>query len=395
MKLTLDKTNRLFYRYFFIFTLLPWIAGCAFGGGFFSSLNPFSTSQFQPSPLREFKASIAPRLQWAVKVGQSPSAQLMPAVADGQVFVANEMGVLASYDANSGQLLWRRDLKGKVSAGVAVTNGVIVVVLEKGQILALDEDGQQVWTAQASTEVITAPVASLGIVLVRSTDGRVTAYDARQGRRLWSFQRQLPSLTLRGSEPMTIDQGVVYFGYSGGKLVALNLNSGVLRWEALVSLPKGATEIERISDVTGAPIVSLRQVCVGGFQGRVGCFDRQNGEPSWTKEFSTAVGVSADDRYVIGFNEKGEMQAFSRDGGAVVWRNEDYLFRKPQAPMIYGRAAIFTDIEGYVHWVSRDDGKPLARLRLDGGQVTGPIAMAERTMYVQTRNGYLSAIDLD
>jgi outer membrane protein assembly factor BamB len=367
------------------------LGGCSF----LSKINPFGNDKFKPAPLVDFKPSLKPQLAWAAKIGESRLASLQPAVVDRIVYAASEEGVVVAYDVTSGKTLWRRELKQRISSGVAATGDALVMVAEKGKIIALDDQGKDLWSAQASTEVITPPTAALGVVLVRASDGRITAFEAKDGKRKWSFQRQLPPLTLRNIEPISIHQSTAYVGYPGGKLIALNLANGNVRWESTVALPKGATEIERIADVSGAPVISLRQVCAASFQGRIGCFDLQNGSSVWTRDFSTSVGLSADDRYVIAFTEKGEMSAFSRDGGPVVWKNETYLFRKPGAPVIASRAAVFSDVEGYMHWVGRDDGKPLARLSLNGGAASGGIIQAEKQLFVQTRGGYLNAIALD
>jgi outer membrane protein assembly factor BamB len=371
------------------------LSACSSTSSFFSRINPFESNAFRPTELKDFKAELRPRLMWSNKVGDAQSAALQPAIIERTVFAASQDGVVTALDMDSGKQIWRRELKQTIVSGVAATGDVLILVADKGKVIALDENGKDLWTTQASTEVITPPAANLGNVVVRAADGRITAYDARDGKRKWSFQRQQPPLTLRSPEPVTILQGTAYAGYSGGKLLALNLNNGNIRWEASVALPKGATEIERISDVSGAPVVSLRQVCAATFQGRVGCFDLQTGTAVWTRDFSSTVGISADDRYVIGFTEKGAMTAFSRDGGAQVWRNEDYVFRKPQTPVVYGRSAIFSDVEGIVHWVGRDNGLPLARVSVSGGEASGPLVVADKRILLQTRGGYLSAIALD
>lgn len=371
------------------------LAACSSVSKTASSLNPFVSDAFKPTELKPFKPEINARLLWSTRIGDSPDAILQPAASESVAYVASQEGVVSAIELDSGRVQWKREFKQRIAAGVAFTSGAVVFALERGRIQALDQDGKDLWNFQASTEVITPPVASAGTVIIRSADGRITALDAATGKRRWSFQRQLPPLTLRTPEPITIMQSTAYAGYAGGKLLAMNLANGNLRWESTVALPKGATEIERISDVTGAPVVSLRQVCAATFQGRVGCFDLQTGASAWVRDFSTTVGISADDRYVIGFNEKGEMVAFSRDGGAVIWRNEDYLFRKPQAPVVLGRSVVFSDVEGYVHAVARDTGKPLGRAEVKGGEASGAVQLVERRLLVQTRGGYLNAVALD
>ena len=58
-----------------------------------------------------------------------------------------------------------------------------------------------------------------------------------------------------------------------GKLLALDLSNGNIGWEATVATPKGASELERLVDVVGRPVVDAERVCASAYRGRVACFD--------------------------------------------------------------------------------------------------------------------------
>ena len=83
----------------------------------------------------------------------------------------------------------------------------------------------------------------------------------------------MPVLTLRMATGITIkDQIGLWFLRPGGKLIALALQNGGLRWEATAAEPKGATELERIVDMSGAPALVGNTVCAASYQGRVALF---------------------------------------------------------------------------------------------------------------------------
>src|SRR3972149_5348703 len=98
---------------------------------------------------------------------------------------------------------------------------------------------------------------------------------------------------------MVIARGMVFAGFSGGKLVAVLLANGGVRWEATVSLPRGTTELERVTDVVGLPWISEREVCAVAYQGRVACFDVITGNLLWARPMSSTAGLDADPRYVM------------------------------------------------------------------------------------------------
>ena len=104
-------------------------------------------------------------------------------------------------------------------------------------------------------------------------DGKIFALNAADGSQKWVYQRTNPPLTVRRFAGGSISRGGLFTGTPGGKLLALDLNTGSLGWEASVATPKGATELERIADVTSTPVVEEKQVCAAAFQGRVACFE--------------------------------------------------------------------------------------------------------------------------
>ena len=141
-------------------------------------------------------------------------------------------------------------------------------------MVALDaKTGEVRWRARASSEVLAPPALGGGLVLVRSIDNRVFAFGADDGKRRWVYQRAPTSLVVRAPAGITIEGDIAYAGFPGGKLAAIALANGALRWEATVALPKGATELERVADVIGEPAVQGREVCAAAYQGRVACFD--------------------------------------------------------------------------------------------------------------------------
>ena len=175
-------------------------------------------------------------------------------------------------------------------------------------------------------------------------------------------------------------------------MVALSLSNGGPRWEVAVGDPRGATELERIADVSGVPVLVGREVCAVAYQGRVGCVDASSGATRWAKEFSSEVGLGADERNVYGVDERGNVNAFTYDAGVSVWRNNTLANRRLAAPVAVGRALAVGDYQGYMHFQSREDGALLARNPSDGSQVIGTPAVNGNTVIFQTQAGTVAAL---
>ncbi|MEO0316322.1 MAG: outer membrane protein assembly factor BamB [Pseudomonadota bacterium] len=367
------------------------LAGC-------SSLNPFSRKApvNEPAALVQFAPSMATRTVWTARIGKSGDYPLVPAVVDARVYAASADGEISCLDAADGKLVWKIKAGTELTAGVGTDGKVLVVVGVDGLILAFDAaDGKPLWKAQASTEVLSTPALGSGVVVVRSMDNRIAAYDLASGTRRWFVQRTAPPLALRASPGILIHDGIAFVALPAGRLLALAAQTGAPRWDAPIAEPRGATELERVADVSGMPALMGRDVCAASYQGRLACVDAGNGSVRWARELSADVGPGLDQRYVFASDERGNLQAFSRDSGSSLWRNTSLSWRGLSSPVSFGRAVVVGDRQGYVHFFSREEGALLARVQTDGSAIRATPVVAGSTLIVQSQNGSLLAISTE
>lgn len=371
--------------------LLLAVTGCST----LSSLNPFASkpsTRNQPAALVEVKSTATVRTVWSERVGKADHYVFTPAVVGNEVFTAAADGTIMRINAATGRSVWSINAGSKLTAGVASDGDTIVVAGEKGSVLAFDGNGKQRWKAQASSEVLSTPAVGQGVVIVRSLDNRVLAFDAETGARKWNLQRTAPPLTLRTSPGITIANGNAYVGLAGGRLLAVMLNNGAARWEVAVGDPRGTTELERIADISGAPVVAGRDVCAVAYQGRIACFDAVSGSPRWAKLLSSDVGVAVDERFVYAADERGSLSAFARDGGTSVWSNKQLANRRLSTPISSSRLVAVGDYQGYIHFFSKEDGLLAARIATDGSPILAAPVAAGANFIFQTQSGTLVAI---
>jgi outer membrane protein assembly factor BamB len=379
------------------------VAACG-GGSMVSSaidtINPMNwfgsrSASPQMAPLPALTSSVAVSTLWQANVGNSQQAVFSPAVVGESVFVAAYDGAITRLDGGSGKQLWRIDAGERLIGGVGSDGKLVVVGSSKGEVLAFDANGTALWKAQVSSEVLAAPQVADDVVVVRSADGRIFGLDAKDGKRKWYYQRSTPALTVRSPVGISISRGIAYAGFAGGKLVAINLNNGAVRWEATVALPRGATELERVTDVIGLPAVTEREVCAVAFQGRIGCFDLATGQAVWGREMSSTSGLSLDARFAFVSDDKGAVHALDRIGGTSVWKQDKLRLRNLSAPLALGQEIVVADIQGFVHFLARDSGAFVGRVATDGSPVsTNPVMLPNGGFLIQTRNGGLYAFSV-
>lgn len=354
-------------------------------------VNWFSSApKVKPAELEAIKPSAELRIQWQASAGSSGNYVLTPAVVGASVYAAAHDGTLTRYD--NGAQAWRVSAGQQISGGVGSDGNLVVVGTPKGEVLAFDAQGRERWKTRVSSEVLAAPAVAEGLVIVRSGDNRIFGLDASDGKRRWVYQRSTPALSLRTNAGVVIAGKALLAGFPGGKLVAIAMNNGAAIWEATVALPKGATELERVADVTSSPVVSGREVCAAAYQGRVACFDLASGNHLWSRDMSSVSGLDIDARHVYVTDEKGAVHAVDRSNGASLWKQDKLFMRQVSRPIALGSHVAVGDYQGVVHLLGRDDGSFAARFNTDGGAIAAEPQRLERGFLVQTRNGGLYAL---
>jgi outer membrane protein assembly factor BamB len=352
------------------------LSGCSTVGSMTSTVGGWFGSgpaRAKPAELVDFKPAVSLVEAWKGESGDAGSYLFRPQTEGDDVFAAGGSR-LARIAVATGNAVWRNDTGVKLSAGAGAGQGLALAGGGKGELLALDlASGQPRWKVALSSEVTGQLLAVAGTVIARTGDGRVHGLAAADGSRKWLYSRNLPVLSLRGSGGMAVRDDVLYAGFPGGKLVALNAANGAQLWEATVALPRGATELERVADVMGNPAVDERQVCAVAYQGRVACFDRRTGALLWARDTSSNSGLAMDERNVYVTDDKDAVTAYDKASGRAGWRQDKLARRQVTAPLALGDWVAVADGEGVVHVLSVEDGSFAARAKVDSGVRTAPV----------------------
>ena len=344
----------------------------------------------EPTPLTEFKPVLDVQQAWKTSVGKAGRYLFSPVAVGNAVYAAGANGSVAKIDAQTGKDIWRVKLRDDLSAGVGSDGTLTAVGGLKGDVYVLGADGKQLWTAKAPGEIISPPLVGNGLVVVRTVDGQIVAFNAQTGEQKWNYRNRAVPLNLRVSSGMTFaGDAAVLAGFPGGAFAAINLQTGDNYWQTPVSYPKGVTEVERINDVTGPPTLLGSETCAVTFQGQIGCFDANSGRAVWEKAFSSTSGLAQDDRAVVAADDWSVVSAFDVSNGATLWKNDKLKNRELSVPFILGHAAVLGDYQGYVHVLSRDDGTLVARVKTDGTPITAAPVLAGETLVVLTHDGDL------
>jgi len=348
-----------------------------------------------PDPLVEFKSVNVSKVLWQAKLSESEDFDFVPVVEAGYVYAASSKGEIAKFDAVSGKQEWRINSPEVLSGGVGVGGSLVMVGTQKGWVYAYDIAGKFLWKAKLSSEVLSAPKYFDGLVIARSGDNHIYGLNANDGTRKWVYDRTGPALTLRSSVGVIVDGGAVYVGFGGGKLVALRADNGKMLWEASVAQPKGVTEIERIADITSLPVVEGPLVYAVAYQGKIAAVDRMSGRIVWNRDISSLTGLSMEEGRIYLAHAAGAVYALDYTTGKSFWRQAVLKNRKLTLPLAMGGLVAVGDLEGYVHFLNRDDGALASRLQVGSSAVMPKMAsLSSNSLIAQTRDGGLYAIQV-
>ena len=354
--------------------------------------------ELEPLELQDIEETLDVRRVWSEKLGAGTEflrLGLNPSGDGNRIYAASYDGIVTAFEAEDGDRAWRTELEVTLSAGPGVGEGFVIVAGYDGDLIALNaEDGAEVWRTTIAGETLAKPLISDSYVVIYTIDGRLMVYSVFDGRQLWELEQDVPSLTQRGtSSPVLVGDKVVA-GFDNGRLLAADLDEGIIEWEAVLTPPSGRSDLDRLADVDGGITVVGQDVYAAGYNGRIVSLAAESGQLLWSREISSPGGVTADWNNIYTVGAGGEIIALLRRNGDDVWRQESLLRREPTTPVPFSTAVVVGDFEGYVHFFNNFDGRPVARERVGKGMVSGPPVVMGGKLFVQSESGTLTAFEV-
>ena len=188
--------------------------------------------------------------------------------------------------------------------------------------LALGDAPTQLFTAQIAgasnkRRLGAAPVVGGGKLFAMGTDGQITAFDAANGARLWSYQSELTDDTRPSAfgGGVSFEQDKVYGTDGAGNVFALDANTGAQLWKVKPGGP-----------LRGSPTVAFGNIFVMSQDNQLFALSAADGSLAWQESGSTTMagvfGVAApaagNGTVVTGYTS-GELVAYRYENGRSLW----------------------------------------------------------------------------
>lgn len=286
-----------------------------------------------------------------------------------QVVVASRGGDLTGFDT-SGKRLWSVNVDDQITGGVALDalSQTAIVSTRGGQVLAFDSaTGAKRWQQQLSGSVLTPALISSNRVILSANDGFLHGLSLQTGQSVWQFATQVPAISIRGSAtPTLLDDRTALLATADGRLHAITTDSGLPQWSRRVGVGVGSSEVERMSDVDGMPVVNNNQLFAISYSGQLIGIDLATAQVLFANELASLKALAVNAQQVFATGLDGKVVAYDRRNGQVLWENEALGFRKLTNPVIIGNYIAVGDLDGVVHLFDATTGDIVSRVQTKG-----------------------------
>ena len=210
----------------------------------------------------------------------------------------------------------------------------------------------------------------------------------------WTYDSNVPVLTLRGSCSPLLNGNTAYVGFASGRVLAFDIANGGIIWEARVAIPQGRSEIERVVDIDGTMTLLGNELFVASYQGRIMAIDVTDGRKLWQHNVSSFSGVSQGFGNVYVADEDGTVTAYQRSGQGERWQQTALAYRGLSRPTPVSSYLAVGDKEGYVHFMSQVDGEIVGRIEADDEGIRADMVSEDNILYVYGNSGDLIAYEI-
>ncbi|MGB3110626.1 MAG: outer membrane protein assembly factor BamB [Psychrobacter alimentarius] len=320
------------------------------------------------------------------KASKKDPLDLQVGYANGQIVTASRGGDLTGFNS-AGERVWSVQAGDQITGGVALDalSQTAIVSTRNGQIMAFDSTtGAKRWQQQLSGTVLTSALITNNRVILSANDGFLHGLSLQTGQPVWQFATQVPAISVRGSAaPTLLDSKTALLATADGRLHAVTTDSGLPQWSRRVGVGTGSSEVERMSDVDGTPIVDKNQLFAVSYSGQLLGIDLASRQVMFVKEMASLKALAVNNQQVIATSLDGKVAAYDRNTGEMLWESEELAYRHLTNPVMIGNYIAVGDLDGVVHLFDPASGKIVSRVETKGAlsslQVQGSRLMTQST----------------
>ena len=350
-----------------------------------------------PTPLVELKKNISVDLDvmWKKNIGEHNGENFDIFNVDNFLFTATSDGNIKKLDIESGDILWEENIGITITSGISGDAENILFSTADGFLWCMDHDGELVWKVLLEGIVNSLPIIYDSMIVVKINSYKIIQLNIKDGSVIWKYQAAIPPLTFKSEGKLAHSDNVVYLGLPGGKLIAIDSPTGGLVWESNISRAKGVTDIERANDITSHPVIDDAVIYGVTTNGDISALNRRNGKSIWTEPISSFYGMAFNGSSLFVTHDTGSIYSIDKSDGEIEWRQAALKHRRIRVGTLINDYIAFGDYDGYVHFLSVDDGSIIGRIKLEDSQILNNIIKIDDAVIVMmTADGDLICLEV-
>jgi len=353
----------------------------------------------QPAPVPEISSTVGFKSVWSMSVGDGHDDKflyLAPLNTGDRLYAASADGEVYAVGSEDGKVFWSRELDEEIIAGVGGDQGNLYLVTRDAQLMALSrEDGSLRWEQSLPNEALASPQSNGSLVVAQTIDGKVLAFNTATGERAWQYDSDVPVLSIRAAASPLVGADLVLAALANGKLMAISTETGQPVWQYEVGQPQGRTELERLVDIAGEPLILESAAMVVGYQGKLALIDLQSGQEIWSRDASSLQSPMIGNGNIFISGANGDITAYRGSDRRELWVQDRLSWRQPTQPIVYDDYLLIGDFEGYIHILSMEDGTLVGQHEFDDDGLRVPFQRLQNgNLLVYGNSGRLSALKL-
>lgn len=348
---------------------------------------------------------------WSVKAGEGSTARLRlaaaPVVGDGRVYVVDTSAELRAFDVRNGGVLWqahvgdpRENASARFGGGASFDSGRVYATNGVGNVVAFDAaTGKQVWIVRPGGPLRGSPTIANDNVYVVSQDNQLYALNPADGSIRWQQAASIEQAGVLGVASPASASGTVVAGFSSGELTAFRYENGRALWQDVLTRTTIATSVGILSDIDASPVIDSGRVYAIGQGGRMVALELNTGQRVWEINIAgiSTPWVAGDWIYVV--TDQAQLLCIARSNGHVRWISQLPRFRNAKkkdgpifwrGPVLAGNRLIVVGSNGGLLNVSAADGHQLTATRGSERFSLSPVVAGD-TLFVLSDDGRLTA----
>jgi outer membrane protein assembly factor BamB len=333
------------------------------------------------------------RIRWQRALVQAPMAEWKPGEPGGATFdPVSRVVVAGTRDGvlhglrEDGSVLWAFQADGPFSAAPAVDGDTVYAACGDGRLYALAiGSGKERWRYDAREALASRPTVAGGVVLVASLQDTVFAVDAHTGAWKWHRRKDgREGFTIRGVASVVAGGGLAFAGTSDGAVAALELATGIVRWERQAAPAGSYPDVDALA-LSGGTLFAA------AYSGAVVALEAATGRPLWQVLTPEAARLVVAPGAVIAVTGTSVLSLSPLDG-KVLWTVP--LSGTPAGePRVHGRWLLVPAGEGGLRFLELAAGRTI-RVLDPGSGVSSTPGIGPGQLYVLSNAGRLLALDL-